>query len=87
MRAIPMKAKVGNKRIHGYMWAGQGKMWTKKENYFQLESNRLVSAAITSPMGEFWIRCKGGTCKVMQYSPKGKLLGTTLLALPGGRKK
>ena len=87
MRAIPMKGRVGDKRIQGYMWAGQGKTWTKKENYFQLESNTLVSAAIASPMGTFWIRCKGGTCTVMQYSATAKLLGTTLLALPGGRKK
>jgi hypothetical protein len=87
MRAIPMKGKVGKKRIQGYMWAGEGKTWAKKENYFQLESNSLVSAAIVSPMGEFWIRCKGGTCKVMHYSPGRKLLGTTLLALPGGKKK
>jgi hypothetical protein len=38
-------------------------------------------------MGEFWIRCKGGTCTVTQYSVKKKLLGTTLIALPGGKKK
>jgi hypothetical protein len=38
-------------------------------------------------MGQFWIRCKGGTCTVTQYSAKKKLLGTTLIALPGGKKK
>ena len=87
MRAIPMKNKVGDKRIRGFMWAGKGKAWTKKENYFQLESDTLVSVALVSPMGQFWIRCKGGTCTVTQYSSKKKLLGTTLLALPGGKKK
>lgn len=87
MRAIPMKGKVGKKRIRGYMWAGQGKTWAKKENYFQLESDKLVSVCIASPMGEFWIRSKGGTCKITLHSHKGQVLGTTVVALPRGRKK
>ncbi len=87
MRAIPMKGKVGKKRIRGYMWAGPGTTWMKKENYFQLESDKLVSVCIASPMGEFWIRCKGGTCKVTLRSQNEQVLGTTIIALPGGRKK
>jgi hypothetical protein len=69
------------------MWAGYGKTWAKKENYFQMESNALVSACFSSDMGSFWMRCKGGTCTVRLYSPRGRILGTTILALPGGRKR
>lgn len=85
MRAIQMKGRVGGKRIRGYLWAGTGKDWAKKENYFQLESEKLVSACFASSTGEFWIRCKGGTCEITLKSQRGRVLGTTTLALPFGK--
>ena len=87
MKAIPMRNKLTGKRIAGYMWAGKGKAWTKKENYFQFESNRLISACIACATGAFWVRCKGATCKITLHDRSGAVLGTTILALPGGRKR
>jgi hypothetical protein len=87
MKAIPMKGRLTGKRITGYLWAGPGTAWTKKENYFQLEDNRLVSAALSSALGSFTIRCKGGSCEITLKNPDGEVLGTTILALPRGRKR
>ena len=42
MKALPMRGKLKGKRIAGYLWAGPGKNWMHKENYFQLEDARLV---------------------------------------------
>ncbi len=86
MKAIPMKGRLGNKRIRGYLWAGPGRTWLKKENYFQLEHNKLVTAVLDIPQGEFWVRCKGTTCEVKLKGPKGQVLATTILTLPHGRK-
>jgi hypothetical protein len=41
MKALPMKGRLTGKRIAGYLWAGPGEAWRRKENYFQLEHNTL----------------------------------------------
>ena len=87
MRAIPMRGRVGDKRLRGYIWAGAGTSWTKKENYFQLESNKLVSACLASDLGQFWFRCKGATCQVTLRNKRGRVVSTMVLAFHRGRKK
>lgn len=87
MKAIPMRGRLVGKRITGYLWAGPGKSWQRKENYFQLEHQKLVTAALSSSSGTFMIRCYGATCSVTLQGPKGRVLGTAILALPRGRKK
>ena len=86
MKAIPMKGKLTGKRVRAYLWAGPGEAWRKKENYFQLEHDQVVSAALYCSSGSFWVRCKGATCEVKLYSPKHRVLATTVMALPHGRK-
>ena len=44
MKAIPMRGRLTGKRISGCIWAGAGKKWQRKENYFQLEDSKLVFA-------------------------------------------
>jgi hypothetical protein len=87
MKAIPMKGRLTGKRVVGYLWAGPGTSWRRKENYFQLEHARLVSAVMESQSGSFCVRCKGATCEITLKGPKGEVLGTTVLALPHGRRK
>lgn len=87
MKAIPMRGRLTGKRIEGFLWAGPGKTWTKKENYFQLEDNRLVTAVLSSDSGSFWIRCKGATCEVALREANGRVLGRVILALPHGKKR
>ncbi len=87
MKAIPMRGRLAGKRIAGYLWAGPGKTWQRKENYFQLEDHKLVTAVLSGPSGSFWIRCKGATCEVTLVEPNGRVLATSILALPRGRKK
>jgi hypothetical protein len=87
MKAIPMRGRLTGKRIAGFLWAGSGRAWQRKENYFQLEHPKLVSAALSTSAGAFWIRCYGATCSVTLKDPKGRVLGTTIIALPRGRKK
>jgi hypothetical protein len=41
MKAIPMRGRLTGKRIAGFLWAGRGKSWQRKENYFQLEHSQL----------------------------------------------
>lgn len=86
MKAVPMKGRLSGKRVRGYLWAGAGESWRKKENYFQLEDNAVVSAVFDSSMGQFWVRCKGGACEVKLYNPNKQVLATTVIALPRGRK-
>jgi hypothetical protein len=86
MKAVPMKGKLTGKKIHGFLWAGPGRTWLKKENYFQLEHDKLVTAVLDSPSGAFWVRCKGATCEVKLCGPKNQVLGTAVLVLPHGRK-
>jgi hypothetical protein len=87
MKAIPMRGRLTGKRITGYVWAGPGKSWQRKENYFQLEDDKLVSAVVGSSSGFFWIRCKGATCEITLHGPKGHVLSTAIMALPRGRKR
>ena len=87
MKAIPMKGRLTGKRVAGALWAGPGMNWRRKENYFQLEHARLVTAVIGSQSGSFWVRCKGATCEITLKGPKDEVLGTTILALPRGRRK
>lgn len=87
MRAIPMRNRLKGKRISGFLWAGPGRSWTKKENYFQLEHDRLVTAVLGTNAGSFWIRCKGATCEITMHGSQGEVLGTIMLALPRGRKR
>ena len=87
MRAIPMRGRLKGKRISGFLWAGRGQSWQRKENYFQLEHSTLVSAALTTSAGGFWIRCYGATCKITLRNAKGRVLGTAIMALPHGKKK
>lgn len=81
-----MTGRLTGKKIAGYLWAGPGKTWLKKENYFQLEHEKLVTAVFAGPSGSFWVRCKGATCEVKLHGAKGQVLGTAVLALPHGRK-
>jgi hypothetical protein len=82
-----MRGRLTGKRIAGYMWAGRGKHWQRKENYFQLEDSRLVSAVFSTSSGDFWIRCYGATCSIALRNEKGRVLGSAVLALPGGKKR
>jgi hypothetical protein len=86
MKAIPMRGRLKGKRISGFLWAGPGDSWRRKENYFQLEDNRVVSAVLGSEAGTFWIRCKGATCEITLKGPENEVLGSAIVALPGGRK-
>ena len=88
MKAVPMKGKItGKKKIRGFLWAGPGQTWLKKENYFQLEHDSLVTAVFASPSGTFWVRCSGASCQVKLHGAKGQVLATTVLALPHGNPK
>jgi len=86
MKALPMRGKLTGKRIAGYLWAGPGKNWMKKENYFQLEDKRLVTAVFVSEVGSLWVRCLGATFRLTLKGAKSQVLSTAVLALPGGRK-
>lgn len=81
-----MRGKLVGKRISGYMWAGTGNSWMRKENYFQLEDHRLVTAIFGTPSGSLEIRCRGATFRLLLKGPEGQVLSTAVLALPGGRK-
>ena len=87
MKAIPMRGRLVGKRIAGYLWAGPRKTWRKKENYFQLEDGKLVTAVLGTQAGFFWIRCKGATCEVTLRTTRGRVLATSILAFPHGRKR
>jgi hypothetical protein len=86
IKPVPMKGRLTGKRISGYIWAGSGKKWLIKENYFQLEDKELISATIGTAAGSFWIRCNGMTCEVTLHGQRGNVLGKATLALPGARK-
>jgi hypothetical protein len=82
-----MRGRLKGKRIAGYLWAGRGKTWQRKENYFQLEHRKMVSAALATQSGDFVIRCYGATCSITLHNRKGRVLSTTIMALPRGRKR
>jgi hypothetical protein len=84
MKAIQMRGRLTGKRVAGFLWVDGGR---RKENYFQLEHPRIVSAAFATSVGTFRIRCYGATCWVTLKDPKGRVLSTTIMALPRGRKR
>ena len=86
MKAIPMRGRLVGKRITGFLWAGPGRTWRKKENYFQLEHNKLVTAVLVGRAGSFWIRCDGTSCEIKLRGHHDEVLGTAVLALPYARK-
>ena len=81
-----MRGKLTGKRIAGFLWAGPGKNWMHKENYFQLEDSRVVTAVLASDSGSLWIRCLGATFRVSLKGHKNQVLSTAVLALAGGKK-
>jgi hypothetical protein len=85
MKAIQMRGRLKGKRLQGFIWAGPGLTWTKKENYFQLEDNRLLTAAFSSSSGSFTLRFKGTTCEIKAYDDKRHVVGTTIIGLPFGK--
>ena len=87
VKAVPTRGKLVGKKISGFLWAGLEKEWKKKENNFQLEHDKMVSAVLWTQAGAFWIRCRGATCKITMKSAQGKVLGTTILGLPRSGKK
>jgi hypothetical protein len=74
MKAVPMKGRLTGKRVRGYLWAGPGEAWRKKESYFQLEDPKIVSAVFAGPLGEFWVRCNGARCELKLYGPQRQIL-------------
>lgn len=86
MKAIPMKGRLKRKRIKGFIWAGKGRSFHKKENYFQLEDDELVSAVLATNTGAFWFRCKGASCEVTMKDGKGRVRASALLTLPHGKR-
>ena len=86
MKAIPMKGRLTGKKVRGYLWAGPGEAWRKKENYFQVEDDEIISAALFCSSGSFGVRCKGAAFEIKLYGPTGRILATTVLILPRGRK-
>jgi hypothetical protein len=86
MKALPMRGKLRGKRIAGHLWAGSGKNWMRKENYFQLEDARQVTALFATQSGSLSIRCRGATFRLTLKGNEGQVLSTAVLALPGGRK-
>ena len=86
MKAVPMRGKLKGKRIAGHLWAGSGKNWMRKENYFQLEDSRLVTALFDTHSGSLKIRCRGATFRLTLKGHEGQVLSTAVLALPRGRK-
>lgn len=85
MKAVPMKGRLVGKRISACIWAGRGRAWTKKENYFQLESDALVSAAFGTGVGYFVVTCTGTSCEIVLKRPKGKIISRCSVTMPGGR--
>jgi hypothetical protein len=86
MKAVPMRGKLTGKRIAGYLWAGRGSKWKRKENYFQLEDANQVTAVLATQSGSLSVRCMGATFTLELKGHKGEILTSVVLALPGGSK-
>lgn len=69
------------KRITGGMWPGNG----KHNKYEPVEHDSQISGFIQSPMGMFWLRCKGGHLEVKMHDPDGYVVGTHYHAFHGAR--
>jgi hypothetical protein len=87
MKAIPMRGRLVGKRVVGCIWAGPGESYRRKENYFQLEHDKLVGVFLGAASGSFWIRCKGSSCDITLHGPSGRVLGKATLVLPHGKKR
>jgi len=86
MKAIPMKGRLTGKRVSGYLWAGRGRSWRKKENYFQLEDPQLFPQFLLVLQDHFGLGARAGHVR-LSYTVKGiKFLLQRVLALPGSRK-
>ena len=86
MKALPMRGKLTGKRIAGYLWAGRGSKWKRKENYFQLEDAAQVTAVLATSSGSLSVRCRGATFTLKLRGHKGEMLTSAVLALPRGSK-
>ena len=86
MKALPMRGRLTGKRIAGYLWAGSGTKWRRKENYFQLEDGNLVTAVLGTDSGSLWVRCRGASFELTLRGGRGHVLSTVVLALPGGKR-
>jgi hypothetical protein len=86
MKAVPMRGKLTGKRIAGFLWAGRGSKWNRKENYFQLEDATQVSAVLATSSGSLTVRCRGATFTLVLRGHNGEVLTSGVLALPGGSK-
>lgn len=87
MKAIPMRGRLTGKRIAGTIWSGKGERPLRKEHYFQVEDDSLVTAAFESPSGKFVVRCRGASCEVKLHGSDGYVLGTNMLVLPHGPRR
>jgi hypothetical protein len=86
MKAIPMRGRLKGKRLAGFIWAGPGRSFHKKENYFQLEHESIVSAWFAGPSGAAQLRFRGGSLEVVLMGKEQQVLSTVTLQFPGGRK-
>ena len=86
MKALAMRGKLAGKRIAGYLWAGLGSTWMRKENYFQLEDATQVSVTLATSSGSLTVRCRGATFTLELRGKNREVLTSGVLALPGGRK-
>ena len=85
MKAIPMKGRLTGKSLQGYIWAGLGASWVKKENYFQLEDDRRVSAVFHGSQGTFWIRFDGASCEITVKKNR-RILTSAKITIPKKKK-
>ena len=84
MKAIPMKGRLTGKRVSGYLWAGRGRSWRKKKNYFQLA--KLFPQFLLVLQDHFGLGARAGHVR-LSYTVKGiNFLLQRVLALPGSRK-
>lgn len=68
MKAIPMRGRLKGKRLAGYIWAGPGRSFHKKENYFQLEHESVVSAYFAGPSGDLQLRFRAGLVRSSSWA-------------------
>jgi hypothetical protein len=86
VKALAMRGKLAGKRSAGYLWAGLGSTWMRKENYFQLEEATQVSVTLATSSGSPTVRCRGATFTLELRGKSREVLNSGVLALPGGRK-
>ena len=62
-----MKGRLRGKKIAGFLWA---EPWQRKENYFQLEHDKLVTAVLACPSGSLSVRCAGSSCEISMHKKR-----------------